>query len=315
MQKPSELPQQIRVTQLRGLNERVSPSGLQAGEFSWLEGLYPSQTGLLSRVPGKTLLATTAGNAGILSMCQTFNTNGDIVVQTESGILAYTLDELYGRQTTPNLTPGTVPSSNDNEEAMSIAIMYHEEANGAVGGSIHGYTGTNDTGGSGSVVGTAYGRKLTSNPTNQSSTLSSFTASTGGGSSPATGGQWQLPAGTYRIRAWLMFQTVVASTGVQIALYNVTNSAVQLDDGGSAIVGLACTDLAGVAEANMTVYLNGRFVVSGSPQSFQIYQWGTPQTAIRSQNFCGRPTGVTATLVNGAAALQRYATIEILKEP
>lgn len=310
MQKPSDLPQQIRVTELRGLNERVSPSGLRPGEFSWLEGLYPSQTGLLSRVPGKTLLATAPGNPAIRSFCQTFNTNGDIVVQTQSGILAYTLDELFNRQATPNLTPGTTPSSDDNEEAMSLAIMYQEENNGAVGGSIDGFVSGTST----AVVTAAYGRRLTLNPVNQSSTLVSFTASTGGGGVVSTAGQWVLNPGTYRIRAWLMFQATAANTGAQIALYNVTNSAVQVDDGSSPIVGLAYNDNAS-SDTNLLAFLNGRFTVTGGNNTFQINQYGLGQTAIRNLNFCGRPSGSAQTLINGAAAKQRYATIEILKEP
>lgn len=315
MQQPSNLPQQIRVTELRGLNERVSPSGLKPGEFSWLEGLYPSQTGLLSRVPGKTLLATAAGNPAIRSFCQTFNTNGDIVVQTQSGILAYTLDELFNRQTVPNLTPGTTPSSNDNEEAMSIAIMYQEESNGAVGGSISGVISGTD---SASNTTTAYGRRLTTNPVNQSSTLVSFTASTNAGSGqPSTAGQWVLNPGTYRIRGWFTFSSSSSSsTGVQVELYNFTNSATQLDDGSAPIVGMAWNDTTGTT-ANLTAYLNGRFTVTGSNNTFNINQFGTPAGAgsIRGLSFCGRPSGVTATLVNAAAAKQRYATVEILKEP
>lgn len=311
MQQPSNLPQQIRVTQLGGVNERVTPSNLKPGEFSVQEGLYPSQVGLLSRVPGKTLLATVPGNMGVLSGCQTFNRNGDIVVQTESGILAYTLDELFNRQTIPNLTPGTTPGNPDNEENMSLAIMYQEENNGAAGGSIDGFLSGTST----AIVTTAYGRRLTLNPVNQSSTLVSFAASTGGSGAVSVAGQWVLSPGTYRIRGWFVFNTNGTSTGVQVALYNFTNSAVQTDDGSSPIVGMAFEDSTGTT-ANITVYLNGRFTVATSNNTFQINQYGLPASSsgIRNLNFCGRPTGSSQTLINGAAAKQRYATIEILKE-
>lgn len=323
MQQPSNLPQQIRVTQLGGVNERVTPSGLKAGEFSYLEGLYPSQTGLLSRVPGKTLLSTVAGSAGILSMCQTFNSNGDIVVQTESGILAYTLDELFNRQTVPNLTPGTTPGSNVEEEGMSMALMYQEEANGQAGGSLRGWLSGTDNVSTANAFDIPSGRRLTSNPVNQSSTLVSFTASTGGAGASSTAGQFVLAPATYRIHAWFVFGSSSAALGVNVALYNITTSGIQLDafTGGTGsttpqpIIGSA-VQIATTTNYNFLVEMEGRFTVSSSNNTFQFVQAvSTSSTVARDKNLCGFPTLITASIVAGAAPLERYAMVKILKEP
>lgn len=323
MQQPSNLPQQIRVTELRGLNERVSPSGLRPGEFSWLEGLYPSQTGLLSRVPGKTLLATSPGNQAIRSFCQTFNTNGDIVVQTQSGILAYTLDELFGRQLTPSLTPGTTPGSDDNEEAMSMALMYQEEPNAQVGGSIRGWISGTDNVSTANNFDVPSGRRLTANPVNQSSTLVSFTASTAGAGASSTAGQFVLSPGTYRIDSWFIFGTSSAALGVNVALYNVTNSGIQLDasTGGTGSttpqpIIASAMQVAMSTNYNFVVCLQGRFTVSSSNNTFEIVQAvSTSNTVARDKNLCGFPTLITAAIVGGAAPLERYAMVKILKEP
>lgn len=322
MQPPSTLPQQIRVTELHGLNERVSPSQLRPGEFSYLEGLYPSQSGLLSRVPGKELLATVPGNSQILSFCQTFNRNGDVLVQTRSGILAYTLDELYGRQTVPNLTPGTTPGTNVEEEGMSMAILYQEEANGVAGGSLDGWiSGSPNT----ALINTFYGRRLTKNPVNQSSTIVSFTASTGGSGAVSTAGQFVLAPGTYRIKGELLFGSVGANnTQVEVGLYNVTNGGFQLDDGtGSTtaqpIKASASAFSNGVTgfNANFGATLRGRFIVSSSSNTFEIRQAALVQATARQLDACGYPSGMSnsGVFMGGAAPLQRYAWVEILKEP
>lgn len=319
MEQPSKLPQQLRVTQLGGVNERVSPSQLRPGEFSHLEGLYPSANGLLSRVPGKQLLATLPGGTNVLKITQTFNSKGDILVHTDSGRFVYTLDELYGRQTIPNLTPGTVPGGNDNEEAMSIAIIYQEEANAVPGGSAQGFISGTDTTG---AANTFYGRRLTNNPTNQSSTLVSFTASTGGGGAVSTPGQFVLSPATYRIRAWFLFGLPGSSSGgITVGLYNNTLAQFQLEDGTGTtsahpIIGSAeIINVPGTVFANTAAHFSGRFIVTGSNNTFQIMQAGATTGQARDKTFGGNASGLTSANVNAAAALQRYGMIEILKEP
>jgi|GEM_PF-5296390 len=320
MQQPSNLPQQIRVPTLGGINERVTQSGLKPGEFSYLEGLFPDQVGQLARVPGKVLKITLPGGVPVLQITQTFNRNGDLLFQTSTGRFAATLDEVQGRQTTPNLTPGTTPGTPTSEESMSIAIMYQEEANTVNGGSIAGWlSGTDNT----STNNTFYPRRLTTCPTNQSATLSFFTASTGGSLAASTGGQFVLPAGTYRIKAALTFGVPANPAGYIFGLWSVTGSVFQLDDnsgpagGGSPIIGMVpYSNMA--TNGNFIGYLEGRFVVSGSPVTFEIMQAvaGVSNEG-RNKTTCGTPSGLTGSgaQVNGAAAKERYAVVEILKEP
>lgn len=322
MQQPPALPQQINVTELHGVNERSSPANLRPGEFSYLEGLYPSQNGLLSRIPGKVLLATTAGNAGLLSGCQTFNRNGDIVFQTTSGIIAYTLDELRNRQTVPNLTPGTSPGSNVEEEGMSIAIMYQEEANGVAGGTIDGWISGSSP--NTALVNTFYGRRLNKNPVNQSSTIVSFTASTGGGGAFSTPGTFTLAPATYRVKAWFTFGVTGADNAVvELGLWNNTTSGFQLDDGtGSTTaqpIKASQAFSSGVSGLNLNVncFLQGRFTVTSSNNDFYFKQAMNLQVSARLLACCGFASGMnnSGVFMAGAAPLQRYALVEILKEP
>lgn len=323
-EQASKEPQDIRVTTLGGLNERVSPANLRQGEFSVLDGMYPSQVGLQSRIPGKVALATLPGFTNILQIRQTFNRNGDILVQSDLGRIAYTLDELQGRTpTAPNLTPGTTPGTNVEEESMSIAIMYQEESNGQSGGSAAGFlTGTDAS----SLGNTLYGRRLTANPVNQSSTLVSFTASTGGGGSVSTPGQFVLAPGTYRITGWFVYSSSSVALSATIGLYNITLSQFQTDDGTGSTspksIIASVQQIAPTNNYNFICSLNGRFVVSTSNNTFQINHAvasttaGNGNTIARDKNLCGLAlTPVTLAQFGGAAPLERYAMVQILKEP
>lgn len=325
MQQPSNLPQQIRVPKLGGINERVSVSGLEPGEFSYQEGLYANQVGQLSRVPGKVLKLSIPNGTPILQLTQTFNRNGDVLIQTTTGRYAATLDEIQGRLAPFNLTPGTNPGTPTAEEAMSIGIMFQEEANGVNGGSIGGWISGTDNA---SLTNTLYPRRLTICPSNQSSAISSFAASTGGSGGASVAGTFTLATGTYRIKAWLTFSSGSGASasfpsGFLVGLWNTASSgSFQLDDG-SGPAGGGAPIIAQVAYSNTTAsgnivaYLEGRFVVSGSPATFQIMQAvvGAATAGARVKTMCGNAAGFSATLVNGAAPKERYATVEILQEP
>jgi hypothetical protein len=312
MEQPSQLPKQVTVNELGGLNERVSPAGLQAGQFTVLEGLYPSQNGQQSRINGKNILAVVAGSPAIINVTDTF---GCILVQHANGRTAYTIDELRGRQTNPNITP----VNGVEEEAMSMAMILQEEANGVPGGSAQGYISGTD---SSSLANVMYGRRLTKMTVNQSSTVTTFTASTGGSSAVSTAGQFVLAPGTYRIDATFVFGSVSGNGGINaaIGLYNVTNAQFQLDDGSG---GTPSPMLATVASGNSGTFnvecsLIGRFVVAGAANTFQFNQAGSTNGEVRdaaANRFGGIARGISATIVNGAAPLERYAVVKILKEP
>lgn len=100
--------------------------------FSTLEGLFPQQDGLLARVPGKSLLSTVCSGQIILNICQPFDTSGNILVQTDQNLYAFTLDELLGRAYTPAL----VSSSGSEDEGMSMAILSDLRLTGISGGPL-----------------------------------------------------------------------------------------------------------------------------------------------------------------------------------
>lgn len=322
MEQPSNVPF-IQGRILGGLNERESPANLnlQEGrpiEWSALEGLYPSQNGLLSRIPGKNLLAVIPSNSAILQITPTYNHFGDILIQTNMGRFAYTLDQLLGRETVPNLD-----AINVEEEAMGLALMFHEEANGVSGGSIGGWvSGGPDNASSPQQF---YPRRLTVNQTNQSSTLSGFSASTGGAGGPSSGGTFTVVPGNYRIEAEFLFGVPNTPMEATVGLWNTAGSgAFQLDDGsgiGASAEPIISTALnSSSSSANFSVKLMGRFVVAGSPSTFQIMQAVNTQgsgntTNARSLTACGNPSsGVTAT-VNTALPKMRYGWVKILQEP
>lgn len=117
-----------------GIDQRSSPDDFDEGghpTFTTVEGLYPSQDGLLSRVPGKSMLALLSGEV-ILTIFQPFDSTGNILVQTDQNLYAYTLDELLGRIYTPTITA----SAGTEDEGMSIAILSHRLANAVNGGPI-----------------------------------------------------------------------------------------------------------------------------------------------------------------------------------
>lgn len=133
-------PQQIQINALGGIDERISPANLRLGTFDRLEGLYPAKSGLMERIPGKTTLATLAGNPAILAIHQCNDAAGNILIQTATDVQVFTLDELLGRTPAANTlvpVPPTPPVSNtEEEEFMSQAILIHRAASGDGGGAV-----------------------------------------------------------------------------------------------------------------------------------------------------------------------------------
>lgn len=125
---------QIKVNRMGGIDQRTSPDDLDAEgrpNFSTLEGLYPSQDGLLSRIPGKYLLTSLPGQK-ILRIFQPFDSTGNILVQTDQNLYAFTLDELESRTYVPTITA----SAGSEDESMSLAILSDLRANATSGGPL-----------------------------------------------------------------------------------------------------------------------------------------------------------------------------------
>lgn len=113
MEQPTESGD-VSIRNLGGLNQRASPLDLPLNEFSVLEGYYPSQAGLLSRLPGKEKLFQLEGR--VLSIHPTYNSSGHVLIQTDEHLYLTTVDEIQGRTITtdlevnPNPDPGGASS-------------------------------------------------------------------------------------------------------------------------------------------------------------------------------------------------------------
>jgi hypothetical protein len=133
----------VSIRKLGGLNQRVSPLDLAPNEFSVLRGYYPSQEGLLSRLPGKEFLFQLDGT--ILSIHPTYNSEGHILIQTTENLYLTTIDEIQGRTTETNLTsnPDPNPGGGSVLPIATEVLFYVRKAagvDGDVDGSLTGST-------------------------------------------------------------------------------------------------------------------------------------------------------------------------------
>lgn len=296
MDRDSKFPD-LKVTRMGGIDQRSSPDSFDNEghpSFSILEGMYPSQDGLLSRVPGKTLLAILPGEI-ILNICQPFDSTGNILVQTSQNLYAFTLDELLGRTYTPTVTP----SSGSEDEGMSLAIMSHKTANATNGGALDAT----------STVDTFYTRTLNTNEVNQATIITAF-----------SGNAFTLATGTYRIHAdiiWNPLGSGTAIVGTAAGLFNNTSSTFEVYAGGSepilATAGKAST--ASVNEGgNQVITLDAVFTVSGST-SYSIKQKVSVSAAGTGTSFCGaHDQCVNNANVNGAKSQNYYLLVKIWKQ-
>lgn len=296
MDRDSVFPE-LKVTRMGGIDQRTSPDDLD-GEghpsFSVLEGMYPAQDGLLSRVPGKVLRAMLPGEI-ILNFAQPFDSTNNILVQTNQNLYAFTLDELQGRIYTPTITP----SSGTEDESMSYAILSHLAANGTSGGALD----------AAAVVDTFYVRTLTTEEVDANGIVA------------LAANAFTLQNGTYRINVACMFNPVdggSAVVGTTIGLYNNTSAAFEVYSGTSEpILGTAGKASTGsnTEAANTLITLDAVFVVSGGAKAYTIRQKASVQAAARGTNFCGiHDQCTTNSNVNSAKSKNRYLLVKIWKE-
>ncbi len=312
-QRVSKYPD-LPAKELRGLSERSAPGSYPPGVFDLLRGLYPARNGLLQRIPPHSQLATIGGR--ILQIHATGNTNTDILIQTDAGIYAYTLDELLARTVTPSITYPPL----SEEETMSMAIIVQREANNVVGGSIDGVLSGTST----ASANTFYGRRLTNMLCNESAngvptvvSPSGFTASTGGTSAVSTAGTFQLVPGTYRIRGTFLFNSVTASASFLCGLYNATTALFECHyDGASNNIPILGTVVSSNAlvRTNMMSTFEARILVSSTNKTFQIMQETADTTVGQALKCCGDIAGTLTTAnVNSAAAGLEYGRVTILR--
>lgn len=133
MERPHEAPE-IPLRQLGGIDQRNSPLEVGASNFNFLQGLYPKKNGLLTRLPGKSILQRF--DEPVISVHATGDRDNHILVQTRTKLYSFTLDELLGN-TEDTITLEDDPSVVDGgindpkyEDHADIAIINYSVVDG-----------------------------------------------------------------------------------------------------------------------------------------------------------------------------------------
>ncbi len=197
---------------------------------------------------------------------------------------------------------------------MSLALIEHREATNVGGGAV------------GTVVAAFNKRKLTHMPTNDQFNATDLTVDVFRPSSAgATGSQFDLKPGTYRICASVLFSseaaaTPVAEVGSVCQLYNVTDAHAEYHTGTTdPIISLAaiyehCAKVSSNSinrnYSNKVCYIDTEFVVTGLTKTFELRQayFFNAAGAATALNSAGKPT--TATL---GAYDNVYASIKLTR--
>lgn len=292
---------QLQIQQFAGLNERLSRANLPPGTLERLEGLYPAKTGLLERIPTHRLLRQLSGNPTILNIYQTHDRYGNILVQTETDLQMFTLDQLLNRNTVPDLS---FPALNE-EETMALAILTYEVASST--------TAATTNGGplkiSGGAANAFYGLPINTKRVDTTG-FCSLTAGTKGvvATTNPVEGKFRLTAGTYRIEAEVA-AGIANSTTVTVGLYNITQTRFEYYDNGGTdpIIGTTSNN-SGSTETNCFVKLNAQFVVSSGTDDYGIRMAHSTTTHLGQTQCLG-----LGNVVAGAPANNVFAIIKLLK--
>lgn len=119
------------VEALRGLNERKKFSNDEPGVFDILRGVVPTTFNTLTRPGGIQILQMLQGEM-ILGICQTNDSNGNIIVQTDKAIRIINESDFFGDTVATNLVP--VPNTDD--DIMPRALLQHSATSGTAGGTL-----------------------------------------------------------------------------------------------------------------------------------------------------------------------------------
>lgn len=192
-----------------------------------------------------------------------------------------------------------------------MAVIIQSEANTANGGSAQGYlTGTDSS----SAADTFYSRRLTQMVVNETfsgtPTVNTFTASTGGAGSASTDATFVLVPGTYRIRGDFVYSRGV---DIMVGLYNNTSAAFEVYSGTAEPVIATGIQSSTTIAGNEVCHMDAIILVSTTNKTFSIRHKASTTAQARSLTFCGSPTSMTGANVNGAAAKNLYAILEIIR--
>jgi hypothetical protein len=197
----------ITIPGFAGLNERAAISNIPEGYFEKLEGLYPARTGLLERIPGKTFLRQIG--SPVIAIHQCFDTNDNILIQTEDDVQVFTLDQILGRTTTSNLIPTPI----EEEETMAYALLVHQASTGtSAGPAVTAATGAG-----------AYTVRQLTNIIN-SGTNPDGTPFGTSGFVTLTSNRFTLPSGVYRIRIKSCFANTATASSACVFTGSIANT-------------------------------------------------------------------------------------------
>lgn len=296
---------EIKVSMVGGLDERTSKDNQGPSSFDKWEGVFPAQTGLAQRLPGKTLLTTIDGEA-IRRIFQPFDGADTVLVTTDTKLYQFTLDEIMDRVFDTTIVPFTI----NEEETMAYALLAQIEANGTDGGSLKGFS----SGSPDEVTQTFYRRKLTHKLTDADNFVT-FAASTGSATTGyQTAGTFALATGTYRITAWLTYSNTATSGGLAAGLYNETDAAFEVHNGGTEPLMGCMARGDSTNNNNLRIVIEGEFVVSGGSKTFTIKHEASSQAIARALTACGFDEECTTNSnVNGAKSRQTFALIKLLQ--
>lgn len=263
----------ITVEEIKGLNERRTFANPDQGELDILKGAIPNIQGTLTKFNGIKLLLE-LGDQKILNICQTNDSRGNILVQTDQFLYQYSSDEFFGQPIyVPNFNYTALPE----EENMAQAILVHFATSGTNGGSST----------------TSYAaRPLNTivSQLNPDGTAASFVS--------AVSTTFTLAIGKYRINGWAKGSAAATTTSMRAQVYNTNIST-------PAWSGAANQDSdEGFCQAvgqNTKLYFGGSVSVS-TPTAFEIRQ----KSSVATTN-----TGFGAPINDGSAEV--YCYIEILK--
>jgi hypothetical protein len=273
-QSKSEQPP-LQMLQVGGMDERSSISTTPNGAFRLVQGLYPNNLNAQQRIPGKSLFALLT--SPVWNIYQTFDNNGTIIVQTQNSVQTTTLDALFGRTVTPNLTPAT----STEEDTMAYALIIHKETAGTAGGALN-------AAGSANIF---YTRKLTTKVADASSFVSLAASPTN---------QFSLGAGTYRFT----IDVVGCNMGTHVArLYNITDTA-QVDVGTQASSQTIGTNSATYVQTISRI--ETRYTIASGTKVFEIQQ--------SASNVAGLQATVARGFAAGSGVEAYYLLCKIIKE-
>jgi hypothetical protein len=260
----------ITIPGFAGLNERAAISNIPEGYFEKLEGLYPARTGLLERIPGKTFLRQIG--SPVIAIHQCFDTNDNILIQTEDDVQVFTLDQILGRTTTSNLIPTPI----EEEETMAYALLVHQASTGTSAGPSTSPTGAG-----------AYAARPLTNIIN-SGTNPDGTPFGTSGFVTLSSNRFTLPSGVYRIR----IKSCFANTGL---VQNVSFT------GSIAATGVLTVSGTPTGTIQVGQFLGGSNVISGS----QIVSQLTGTGGAAGTYTVSRPQVLTSQAFTGSSYLNQ----------